>query len=1690
MMGKLLRSFQKRQSIASRIRCFLLALAMVVTMVPAFGGGSRTVQAAQEEQNLTIHFMMPSNWGWKTPAVQFWGGTYAVSGNTVSGNANTENADGTEIPGWDGAKGFFMSQGKSVGSNTTEYTLSVKGTFTGFQFLDFGNTKNTVNPAYDRKLSQYTAATPTDVYYILKDGTWAYYLDADGKTVVPDLQTPEYVRTIRIYFEKPDGWTTPVINSWGDNIKITNGDIGNATVGGWGNQEIPKLAYDENSKLYYVDLQCNSISGFQFVNAEDSTEYKFDNDDVTKAINAITTDTSIYYLSDGNSGMKWYKDADKSETLIEYKEAGYVSPEVNGREVTFRVPVEKTGAAASVTVPGGMNGWKQDSSDWELKKDETAGMWSGTFTIAPGKYEYKFALNKTWDVSFSDPANNRVSGTNSVLIVPGLVDGEANATKANETALPEILTLWNEDGTSSETAVTYSLKTPDQNITLNGNKIKIGNGYTGQNVELTAEAENGQTSDFVVHVKEKNYTYTIYYYDFDKTHMSKDASDLWIWEKNGAVATKGTSFAKTETLSDGNEWLRAEVTLPYKDLQIIPRSKGEWKWQKDTISYSNSAGTENVTLYIVSNSKQAYTEIPELVAPRSRYVMIEYDRPAKDYTGWNIYTWNSGFGSDVSVNFADINGKMVAKIPVKDSTADLSLSFCMRQRIADDEWANKDGGDHYVTIPADQSVVKAVFTQGEGITRVLPYNTGFERDGANNAIHFYYRNDELAAENNLASFAGKVSIVINGQNYAMTYDADTDRFVYNLTDVSTGDYYYYYVVNGKEELDAFNKVTEKDNSGKECNVCHFKKANVALEASLSQSVMDYNDNNVLSVKINAKDGEGLEASEIAAITADLSELGLSRGFAIDPTLMEGTISCLNTVAAGEKTIPVTVKDIYGNVYTTDTKVNVTERVKKAGDFDWDEAVIYFTVTDRFFDGDAGNNDAYGVGDYNTGKKGGSSYHGGDFAGLNQKLDYLKDLGVNTIWITPIVENITKDQHDNETDTATYGYHGYWASDFTKLNKHLGTEEQFKALLEAAHSKGMKIMVDVVLNHAGYETEGYFNNILRDADGKPISMIRDDSNTIGGDDKYDSLSDLPDFVTENKAVTDQLVTWQTEWMSKYNIDYYRVDTVKHVETTTWAAFKNSLTKVNPDFKMIGEYSGAGYANNAGELGTGTMDALLDFDFNDFAQNFVTGNISSVENSLQKRNNAINNTSVMGSFLSSHDEDTLQYKLVNESKISEEEAYNLMKVAATLQITAKGQPVLYYGEEIGQGGANNWPLQTNRRDFDWTELEKQKADSNSIYNHYKTMLAIRNAYTDVFARGNRSTVAVSDADGYEVISRSYGNNTLYVGMNVKEAEKEVVIPVAESAGTVLKNLYDGKTYTVSADQNVSVTIPAAKDGGTIVLTAETKTEPAPDNTTDDKKPDGKTTEDHNGNQQTSGNNSSQVNSAVQTTPKQEEQAVAEVTVQEESFANVIEAVNKAKTGSKIRVNLLKTTKIPANVFESIKGKDMNVTFQVSDQASWIINGKDITGNVTAPIDLGLVVGTSDIPKQKVTALADGNETIQLSLNYDGVFGFEGILRLSVGTDHSGKIANLYYYNETTGKFEYYQAAQVKEDGTVDFKFSHASDYVIVLNDTDMSQTTGSVIASPKTSDNTPIAAAVILLLFGCALMGTAYRKNKHF
>ena len=1198
-------------------------------------------------------------------------------------------------------------------------------------------------------------------------------------------------------------------------------------IGDWPGAEIEKDSQNDGWYSFTITMSKNEL------------HCKFTNN------KGIETKNDVGFTPDKEITEKWVtmSSNDQDAVVSDTKPSGWVdsvsnppikpvvkgeSPKLNAdKTVTFNLDAtgdykDETDVRLMGTVPG--TNW--DNGLQMEKKGDFFTVTTGK--LEPGIYQYKFLIDKNGKNSWiTDPVNSEIKDGNSKLVVPGLEDKVIDAVKKNEaTKLPATLKCYAKDGTVTDAPVDYSLKEENKNVSLSGNTITVKGAYAEKTLALDAKTADGKKSTVTLNLVDKTYTYTIYYYDFNEAHMSTSAADLWLWETGAAAPKEGTAFTSTERLDDGNTWLKTVVTLSYTNVSIIPRAAGGWSWQSNTIKYANTDGKGNVTLYITSNGKEAYTSIPELVAPRERYVMVEYNRPAGDYDGWNIFTWNSGFGDKVTVNFQKMNGKMVAKIPVKDTTADMMLSFCMRKSTADNEWADKDGGDHYVSVPANQNVVKAKFVQGEGITEVLPSNIGCVLDGENGQIHFYYRDDEvLAADNTQESIADKVSVTINGVEHAMTYDAANERFSYDLTDITTGDYCYYYTVDGVEKLDAYNAET-KDYNGKTCSYRFYKKFDAAITAELSKSSMDYNDNNVLTIKTNPAEGADMSGFEVATATVDLRALGLSSTYAIDPELMEATISCLDTTTTGDKTLPVTVKDIYGNVYRTSTNVTVTERDKKDGDFDWDEAVIYFAVTDRFFDGDTSNNDAYGVGDYDTSDKGGSSYHGGDFAGLMQKLDYLQDLGVNTIWITPIVENITDDQHDAKTGTATYGYHGYWARNFTELNKHLGTKEEFAALLDAAHSRGMKLMVDVVLNHAGYGTENYFNNILTGEDGNAIKMLRDSSNTVSGDDKLDALSDLPDFVTEDAEVRDQLIKWQTGWMEKFDIDYYRVDTVKHVDSTTWSAFKNSLTKVNPDFKMIGEYSGAGYANTAGELGTGSMDALLDFDFNDFAKDFVGGKISTVENSLLKRNAALNNTATMGNFLNNHDDDTLQELLVKKSGISEEEAYNLMKVAATLQITAKGQPIIYYGDELGQAGANDWPYQTNRRDFDWKGLEAQKTDSNSIYNHYKTMLSIRNAYTDVFARGSRTSVVSSDETGYDVIARSYGDTTLYVGMNIKKKATEVTIPVSAEAGSKMENLYDGNEYTVSADKTVTVSIPAAKDGGTVILTEVKKTvDPTP-------------------------------------------------------------------------------------------------------------------------------------------------------------------------------------------------------------------------------------------------------------------------
>ena len=1120
------------------------------------------------------------------------------------------------------------------------------------------------------------------------------------------------------------------------------------------------------------------------------------------------------------------------------------SPVVNAdKTITFNLDATgKYKDATDVKLMGTVSDWT-DGLTMEKSGD--------VFTITtdkknPGVYAYKFKYGK--DSWICDPANESTIDGNSKVVVPGLSVATVEAIAGREKQLPETLQLYKADGTVTDEKVTYSLKDNSlaENVTLENDTITVkkGSGITTLTLLATAESE---TSEVTVNVVESIYTYNVYYYDAKDEHMDVDKVDIWNYEAGGANLPVGT-FEEVVTLSDGNKWLKGTIKTSVKNISLIVRSAGEWKWQAETHVYNNENEAESTDIYIVYGDKNTYTQLPEIKEQRERYVMVEYDRPENDYDGWNIFSWNTGFGSETELYTTKINGKHYIIVPVKDSEADFTLSFCMRKTTGDNPWADKDGGDHYIVVPADQNVVKAKFVQGKGIVETLPYNQGYEMKGSQDTISFYYRDDALMKSDTENSLEGKVKVFVNGQEHEMSYDAKNERYTYDEVGCQTGVYTYYYIVDGKRLTDAFNSNT-KTVDGNEVSYFTYKKFDdLSIQASVKNAEMNYNDNNLLSVSFAGKDASGVSASDIRSITADVSSLGRDT-IEVIPELMEATISVTSTTPTGTKTIPVTVKDIYGNVYNTSTTVKVTSR--DADTFDWDEAVIYMTCTDRFFDGNKSNNKAYNKTDkYDP--DGALSYHGGDFAGLEQKLDYLDKLGVNTIWITPIVENSDTTTEDAQKNTIpSTGYHGYWASNFTALNPHLGTEAEFKELISAVHAHGMKLMVDVVLNHAGYDTEDYFNTVLVGKDGKPVSMIRDDSNTVTGDDVYASLSGLPDFVTENADVRNQLVQWQTEWMTKYDIDYYRVDTVKHVDATTWAAFKNSLTKANPNFKMIGEYMGAGYANTAGELGTGTMDSLLDFDFNDKAEAFVTGDINSVESFFQSRNASIDNTATMGGFLSSHDEDSLIDKLVTEKKLTEEQALQVFKVAAALQLTAKGQAVVYYGEEIGQHGLNNYPIQSNRYDFDWSKVDTQTADANSMLNHYKKLLSIRNEYKKLFARGDRSSVLVSDENGYDVFARSYNGTKLYVGLNIKDADQMISIPVSEAAGSTMTDLYSGKTYTVSTDGKVEITIPKAVDGGTVILKNETSsnggsssstgtTETVKNDTTTVTNPDGSKTE----------------------------------------------------------------------------------------------------------------------------------------------------------------------------------------------------------------------------------------------------------
>ena len=163
-------------------------------------------------------------------------------------------------------------------------------------------------------------------------------------------------------------------------------------------------------------------------------------------------------------------------------------------------------------------------------------------------------------------------------------------------------------------------------------------------------------------------------------------------------------------------------------------------------------------------------------------------------------------------------------------------------------------------------------------------------------------------------------------------------------------------------------------------------------------------------------------------------------------------------------------------------------------------------------------------------------------------------------------------------------------------------------------------------------------------------------------------------------------------------------------------------------------------------------------------------------------------------------------------------------------------------------------------------------------------------------------------------------------------------------------------------------------------------------------------------------------------------------------------KAEEGSIINVDMNGFAVVPGDIFDSIKGKDITITFDMGNGIIWSVNGKSITTGKAGDIDFSVKTGINAIPVDVVNSITGERYSIQLSLSHEGEFGFTAVLSINLGKDNAGLTANLYYYNESTGELESIYTDTVAEDGTVSLAFTHASDYVVVIDENSMEQETG--------------------------------------
>lgn len=389
---------------------------------------------------------------------------------------------------------------------------------------------------------------------------------------------------------------------------------------------------------------------------------------------------------------------------------------------------------------------------------------------------------------------------------------------------------------------------------------------------------------------------------------------------------------------------------------------------------------------------------------------------------------------------------------------------------------------------------------------------------------------------------------------------------------------------------------------------------------------------------------------------------------------------------------------------------------------WGDEILYFVLVDRFADGDSSNNAR--VERHNPG-----GYHGGDLKGLTAHLDELTDLGVTAIWINPVQKQMPQGLPAQAPgklglpEFTHWGFHGYWIDDFEAMEPQFGSKDDLKNLVDAAHKRGIKVLLDVVYNHSGYGSP--YNN-RKTSSGEPWMRLGEGNCEVNP--ITCAVGGLPDFKTELPEVRHYLLAANIGLGKFAGVDGFRLDTFKHIEDDFWLEHRQrTRTEISKDFFLLAEYWGGTAASLDPFFARDEIDAGFDFSFKGSCEGFAMnrGRAIAFGSYLAKRHK-IRPGYLAPHYLSSHDEPMALANLGRDK--------NKFRLCVAVQMTSLGMPVIYYGEEVARGGSE-WPL--NRNDMPWGNRDilpgKGIARDEALRDYYKQLIHLRKTHP-ALTRGN--------------------------------------------------------------------------------------------------------------------------------------------------------------------------------------------------------------------------------------------------------------------------------------------------------------------------------------------------------------------